>query len=228
MKIKKTVKVISKDHIYFVLTENGKAKRYRPWLGDIFAFAYDSIMQKSIFPKKFKGSISKHFDTLKTEYQSFKNVKVLEIGTGSGFSSDLLSKDISYTGIDISIGLLKQAVRKFNYHNLPDAEFYVSQASDLPFDDYIFDIVICDLSLNFLGDLDLFIQEIKRVMKEDSIFYCSVPVPERKNANVTIHGNLYSEDELKARFEKYNFNFNSRPVENGALLYFNARLKKNK
>jgi len=90
-------------------------------------------MYKSIFPKKFRGSISKHFDTLKKEYQGFKNVNVLEIGTGRGFSANLLNKDISYTGIDISVGLLKQAVRRFNDQNFPDAGFYVSPANDLPF-----------------------------------------------------------------------------------------------
>jgi len=63
-------------------------------------------------------------------------------------------------------------------------------------------------------------------MKPESAFYCSVPVPERKDAGVTIHGNLYSEKDLKSGFEKHGFTFNTSSVENGALLYFNAALKK--
>ena len=224
MKIKETLKVIRKDGINFMLDDKGKIRKFKPWLGDLFAFAYDSIMQKSIFPKKFKGSISNHLEILKKEYHPIQSKIILEIATGSGFSSEILSKNNSYTGIDISVGLLKQAVRKFKEQNFPDAEFFVSPANDLPFNNQFFDIVICDLSLNFLGDLDNFIKEIKRVMKTGSVFYCSVPVPEKKDSKVVIHGNLYSENELKTNFEKYNFVFTPRPAENGALLYFKARL----
>ncbi|MBN1184006.1 MAG: class I SAM-dependent methyltransferase [Bacteroidales bacterium] len=224
MKTKETIKVIRKDGINFILDDKGRIKKFKPWLGDLFAFAYDSIIQKSIFPKKFKGSIAKHFELLKKEYQTIQNKNVLEIATGSGFSSELLNTNISYTGIDISAGLIKQAARKFEAHHFTDAEFFVSAANELPFSDQFFDIVICDLSLNFLGDLEDFIKEIKRVMKTGSVFYCSVPVPEKKDPKVIIHGNLYSENELKTNFEKHNFIFNLRPNENGALLYFNTKL----
>jgi len=64
-------------------------------------------------------------------------------------------------------------------------------------------------------------------MKPSSVFYCSVPVPEKKDTKVVIHGNLYSESELKTHFEKFNFIFNPRSIENGALLYFNASLLPN-
>ncbi len=224
MKTKESLKIIQKNNLFFILDDKGKIKKFKPWLGDMFAFAYDRIMHKSIFPKKFKGNISKHFEILRKEYQLIQNNIILEIATGSGFSSKLLSTNNSYTGIDISVGLLKQAVRKFKAHRFTDAEFYVSTANELPFCDQFFDIVICDLSLNFLGDLDNFIKEIKRVMKAGSVFYCSVPIPEKKDPKVIIHGNLYSENELKTHFEKFNFIFNPRSIENGALLYFNARL----
>jgi SAM-dependent methyltransferase len=224
MKIIERLEVLNKHGINFILDDKGKIRKYKPWLGDLFAFVYDSIMQKSIFPKKFKGSISRHFEILRKEYQPIQNNNILEIATGSGFSSKLLSTNNSYTGIDISVGLLKQAVQKFRDQHFTNAEFFVSTANELPFCDQFFDIVICDLSLNFLGDLDNFITEIKRVMKAGSIFYCSVPVPEKKDPKVIIHGNLYSENELKTHFEKFNFIFKPRPIENGALLYFNARL----
>jgi len=227
MKIKESLQVIQKNCIYYVLDEKGKIIKYKPWLGDMFAFLYDRIMEKSIFPKKFKGSISKHFEILKGEYQDIHGKNLLEIATGSGFSAKLFSNDNSYTGIDISSGLLFQAVRKFKNLDFPEAEFFVTIANDLPFINDFFDIVICDLSLNFLGDLEIFIKEIKRVMKKGSIFYCSVPVPEKKHPKVIIRGNLYSENELKTNFEKYNFIFTPRPIENGSLLYFNARLQSN-
>ena len=224
MKIKESIKVTRKNNIYYILDSNGKIVKYKPWLGDIFSCLYDRIMEKSIFPKKFKGDFLKHFNILREEYQNIHGINLLEIATGSGFSSDLISNDNSYTGIDISSGLLSLAVRKFNNRNFREAEFYISDASDLPFNDSIFDVVICDLSLNFLGDIQTFIKEMKRVMKKESVFYCSVPVPEKKHPKVTIHGNLYSENELEGYFTKYDFIFSPARVENGALLYFSARL----
>ncbi len=225
MKIKGSAEVVLKDGLYYLLDEKGKIRKFKPWLGDIFAFAYDPIMRKSVFPKKFKGSFSNHREILKGEYQSINNKRILEIATGSGFSSEVLNSDNSYTGIDISAGLLKKAVRKFQAHQFSDAEFYVSAASELPFCDGYFDTVVCDLSLNLLGDIYSFIREIRRVMKPGSVFYCSVPVPEKKAPGVVIHGNLYSETDLKTSFEKLNFVFTRKPFDNGALLYFNAFLQ---
>jgi ubiquinone/menaquinone biosynthesis C-methylase UbiE len=85
-------------------------------------------------------------------------------------------------------------------------------------------VAICDLSLNFIGNIETFVKEIKRVMKQGSKFFCSVPVPERKEPKVKIHGSLYSENELKTCFEKFGFSFVPKPTENGALLYFVAKL----
>ena len=162
MKLKESLKVTQKNNIYYVLDDNGKIIKYKPWLGDIFSCLYDRIMEKSIFPKKFKGSIVKHFNILKEEYQDIHGINLLEIATGSGFSSELISNDNSYTGTDISSGLLSQAVRKFKNSNFRDTEFYVATASDLPFNNSYFDVVICDLSLNFFGEIHTFIKEIKR------------------------------------------------------------------
>lgn len=60
MKLKESLKVIRKNNIYYVLDDKAKIKKFKPWLGDIFAFLYDRIMQKSVFPKKFNGYIEKH------------------------------------------------------------------------------------------------------------------------------------------------------------------------
>jgi SAM-dependent methyltransferase len=222
VKLKEGIKVIRKNRINYVLDNNGRIKKFKPWLGDIFSFMYDRIMEKSIFPKKFRGDISKHYDILKNEYQNLTGKNLLEIASGSGFSASLLNRNNSYSGIDISSGLLKLAEKRFSEKGFEDFELFVADASDLPFSDEYFDIVFCDLSLNFLGDIETFIIELKRVMKKDSCFYCSVPIPERKDPKVVIHGNLYSENELKTWFEKYNFHFNMKPVENGALAYFEA------
>ena len=207
MKLKESVKTVKKNNISYVLDDTGRIKKITPWLGDIFSFLYDRIMERSVFPKKFNANLSKHFDILKQEYSDFHSIKILDIGAGNGYSAALLNKDNSYTGIDISRGLLLQAVKRFADKSFQDTDFYIADAKDLPFSDGYFDAVICDLTLNFLGDLEIFVKELKRVMKNNSSFFCSIAVPERKDSKGTIHGNLYSENELKDLFQKYGFTF---------------------
>ena len=219
---KKEFSTIKKQGINYLIDKNGKIKKFKPWLGDIFSFLYDRIMEKSIFPKKFNASIHKHFEILKNEFHNIHNKKILEIATGSGNAVNFLNNDNHFIGIDISPELLRKAAKKFKQYEFQDAEFYIADAKNLPFRNDFFDIGICNLSLNFFGDIGPFISELKRVIKKGAKFYCSVPIPERKPQKSKIRGTLYSEKELKAIFEKYGFNFESKPDENGAVLYFTA------
>jgi len=215
---------VQKKNLHYVLDEEGHIKKYKPWLGDIFSFLYDRIMEKSIFPGKFNASLEKHIDILKNESRDIHHARILELATGSGSAALFLNKDNKYTGIDISPGLLKRAYSRFKETGFEVVDLYVSAAEDLPFPDKQFDFAICHLSLNFFSDIELFIRELKRVLKHKATFYCSVPVPERKPAKSTIHGTLYTEKELKTFFETQGFNFRSMPHKNGAILYFSASL----
>jgi len=201
---------------------NGERIKYTHWLGDLFSFLYDSIMKKSVFPKKFEASIGIHNNFLKDELKDFHNKNIIELATGSGNLSDFLPPDNNYSGIDISNGLLKIAYRKFFEKGFNDFKLFLCSANDLPFQDNYFDVCICNLSLNFFNDIKKIIEEIKRVLKNNGLFICSVPVPERNKKKSVIRGNLYSEKELKGIFENKDFIFYSYDSRNGALLYFKA------
>jgi len=116
-------------------------------------------------------------------------------------------------------------VKSFRSAGFKEAEFYVTSADDLPFDDNIFSICLCILSLNFFNDVEKTFQEIKRVLVSDALFICSVPVPERNRLQSTIRGTLYSEEELGRICQEQGFRLESFPNENGALLYFRAILQ---
>jgi len=205
-----------------LIDKNGKIKKFKPWLGDIFSFLYDRIMEKSIFPKLFNGDIHKNFKILEKEFKHIHNLNIIEIATGSGTLSEFLPNDNKYVGIDISKGLLKKANLRFKKNRFENFELYNTSAENLPFNENIFDYAVCNLSLNFFGNIDLFLQELKRILKPNSTFFCSVPIPERKPEQSKIRGTLYSEKKLKEIFKKYGFDFESKPYENGALLYFAA------
>jgi len=217
--------ITKKQEINYLKDENEKTIKFKPWLGDIFSFLYDRIMEKSIFPKLFNGNIRKHFEVLNKEFENLHNLKIIEIATGSGTISEFLPNDNKYVGIDISKGLLKKAYSRFKRNGFEKFELYNTSAEQLPFDENTFDFAICNLSLNFFNDIDQFLLELRRILKIHSTFFCSVPVPERKPEKSKIRGTLYSEKELNKIFKKYNFDFESKPYKNGAVLYFTAILK---
>jgi len=222
---KKEFEIIKKQGINYLIDKNGKIKKFKPWLGDIFSFLYDKIMEKSIFAKLFNGNIHKHFKILEKEFKHIHNLNIIEIGTGSGTLCELLPNNNKYVGVDISKGLLKKANLRLKTNGFENFELYNTSAEILPFDENTFDFAGCNLSLNFFDNIDLFLQELRRILKTNSTFFCSVPIPERKPEKSKIRGTLYSEKELNEIFKKYGFDFESKPYENGAVLYFTAILK---
>jgi SAM-dependent methyltransferase len=224
--LKDGVKVIKKQSLHYIVDDGGNLLKFKPWLGDAFSFLYDFIMKNSIFPKKFGGDMLRHYEILSKELKGVHKKRILELATGSGSAVNFLPNDNQYTGTDISPGLLRKAVRNFKKADFNNAEFYVTSADDLPFDDNFFDIVLCILSLNFFSDIKKVLQEVERVASPAAIFICSVPVPERNKIQSTIRGTLYSEGELGGLCEEHGLRYETIPLENGALLYFRAIIKK--
>lgn len=182
-------------------------------------------MKNAIFPKKFGGDINKHYEILSQELVSTHGKRVLELATGSGSAVNFLPNDNEYTGTDISPGLLKKAVKNFGIAVFKEAEFYITSAEDLPFENNTFSICLCILSLNFFNDVEKVFQEINRVMLPSGVLICCVPVPERNKLQSTIRGILKSEDDLTEICKDHDFGFESLPSQNGALLYFRAILQ---
>jgi len=206
------------------LYQNGKQLRHKPWLADIFSFLYDRIMTQSVIPKKLDASVDEHIQFLKKALKDIHNQNVLELASGSGNLAALLSPDNRYTGIDISRGLLKIAYKKFQQAGFQKCELFICGAEKLPFINKFYDTALCNLSLNFFDELDSVIKELKRVMKNNSLLIASVPVPERNVKQNLIRGQLFTEEQLKSKFETEGFNFIPYDFRNGTILYFKAIL----
>jgi ubiquinone/menaquinone biosynthesis C-methylase UbiE len=220
--LKNGIRVIKKKELYYIADSEKNIRSFKPWLGDSFSFLYDFIMNSSIFPKKFGGDTGKHYKVLSQELKDIHGKRVLELATGSGSAVNFLPEDNQYIGTDISPGLLRKAVKKFMTTGFKEARFYVTCAEDIPFDDSIFSICLCILSLNFFNDVNKVFQEVKRVLVPNGTLICSVPVPERNSLKSKIRGALYSEADWAEICKKHGYTFESIPFENGALLYFKA------
>jgi ubiquinone/menaquinone biosynthesis C-methylase UbiE len=221
-RIKPDIQIIKRGDLCYLADTKNRLTRFTPWLGDSVSFLYDIIMSRSIFPRKFGGDIQKHYDTLTQALSDVQERRVLELGTGSGSAVHFLNQDNQYTGVDVSPGLLKQAAKSFARAGFQDPEFYVVSADDLPFETGCFDVCLCILSLNFIGNVERVLQEIHRVLLPKGQFVCSVPVPERNQLRSRIRGILYSEKELNEICQCYGFLFKPIACENGILLYFRA------
>ena len=96
-----------------------------------------------------------------------KDKKVLEIATGPG----LLAKKVAYASntmiaTDYSDGMISTA-KKGNY---PDnLTFEVADATDLPYADNSFDVVIIANALHVMPDPETALSEIDRVLKQKGI-----------------------------------------------------------
>lgn len=202
--------------------KDGKIVKTKPWLGDIFAFSYDKIMEKSVLPKKLNTPIVDHENYLKMLYGDIHSKEILELACGSGNLSRLISNDNKYAGLDISRGLLKRAVKNFKKAGFVESKFYQCGVNELPFEDNSYDIVITNLSLNFFPELEKTVSEIKRVLRKNGLVICSVPVPEKNENKTVIHGKLFSAQELKSIFENAEFKFEDLNHYNGAVYYFKA------
>jgi len=225
IKIKETIRISNKKGINYLLDKNNKLVKNKPWLGDIFSFFYDRIMEKSVFPKKFNASIDLHYKILGEIFKKISDKTMIEFAAGSGDATRFLNSNNVYAGVDISSGLLRIAKKKFELHGFTKFELYCADACDTPFQDNSFDAAICNLSLNFFQHIENFISETHRVLKANGILYCCVPIPEKKNPKATIRGKLYKLDELREKFESKKFKFEPLPFENGALIYFKAETK---
>jgi SAM-dependent methyltransferase len=221
-RIKPDIQIIKRGDLCHLADHENRLIRFKPWLGDSFSFLYDIIMSRSVFPGKFGGNIQKHYDMLAQALADVQGRRVLELGTGSGSAVHFLNNDNRYVGIDISPGLLNQAAKRFIRAGFHNPEFYVVSADDLPFESGSFDVCLCILSLNFIGNVEKVFQEINRVLLPNGQFVCSVPVPERNQLQSRIRGTLYSEKELEDICQRHGFLFKLIDCENGILLYFRA------
>lgn len=90
--------------------------------------------------------------------------KVLETSVGAGDNFRYLPKNVELYGLDLSYGMLKQAVKNAKRWK-KQAYFFQGNAEDLPFKDDCFDVVFHVGGINFFNNKQAAITEMIRVAK---------------------------------------------------------------
>ena len=89
---------------------------------------------------------------------------VLETSVGTAENFYFLNKKAKYYGVDISIGMLKRALKHINKWNV-NAELISCEAENLPFNNNVFDVVYSCGGFNFYSDKQKAVDEMIRVSK---------------------------------------------------------------
>lgn len=95
--------------------------------------------------------------------------RVLDIGTGPGRLPVLIANErplLQVTGVDLSLDMVKIATQEAQRRGLKNIAFRLGSASELPFPDREFDLVISTLSFHHWKQPEKALDEIYRVLRE--------------------------------------------------------------
>lgn len=112
---------------------------------------------------------------IKQMTESITYNKVLDIGCGDGGLLELVRKDSTYTGVDISPTQLSAFRKLLKQSKRNNVKLVQSDVSKLPFGDNIFDLVFaCDVLEHVLNPIKV-LKEIQRVTKKNGYIIFSIP-----------------------------------------------------
>jgi len=126
------------------------------------AWSYN-LSQRIFFWIKFGGE-KKFREPFLNELIIRDTDKVLEISAGTGDNFRFLNKKAEYYGLDISLGMLRQAKKHLKRWKIK-AKLFHCEGEDLPFQDDYFDVVFHCGGINFFNDKQRAISEMIRVAK---------------------------------------------------------------
>ena len=127
------------------------------------------------FHEKYSTNMQGYGNWIVSNCAFFEGMSVLELGCGTGSlwmgRDDILEKIGRLVLTDVSEGMLATAQKNLGKKNR--IEYQPADIQNLPFEDNSFDMVIANSVLYHVPDLEKGIREIRRVLKDDGIFYCA-------------------------------------------------------
>jgi len=150
----------------YLKDDNAKYMKMYDWM----SFVYDFI--ETVGGKIMYGNqVNKMRQEMMNKLEWKNNISVLYVSIGTGKDLDYIPKNIdinnlTFCGIDISLGMLKKCKRKFN--RKINLSLFKCCAEDLPFQDNSFDIVFHVGGINFFTDKQKAINEMIRVAKKNT------------------------------------------------------------
>jgi len=149
-----------------------------------------------------------------------QEMTVLDVPCGCGWGTSLIDNAKEVYGIDISSDAINYAYSHF------DAHFLEGTMCNMPFKKDKFDVALCFEGIEHISKEEgvLFLNEIKRVVKEDGLIIGSVPILDEngKDTGNPYHKFEYPEAYLRLLLE-YNFEIIAYDIKQGGdgpIVYF--------
>jgi O-antigen biosynthesis protein len=106
--------------------------------------------------------------------QFAKDKRVLDLGSGEGYGSNILAGSAEYVlGVDIDPACIQHASSKYSRKNLSFEIGTFARVPDQP--DHSFDLIVCFEAIEHTADQDALLTEVKRLLKSDGLFIVSTP-----------------------------------------------------
>lgn len=122
----------------------------------------------AIYDQRWKSYIANTLSFLKTWAEISPTDTILDVACGTGEFEQLLLDEYSLqqiVGVDISEKML--AIAKQKCIAYPQASFQIASASNLPFDNDSFDVIVSANSFHYFDDPLAALKEMRRVLKPD-------------------------------------------------------------
>ncbi|WP_392536245.1 class I SAM-dependent methyltransferase [Nostoc sp. C117] len=127
---------------------------------------YDQLA--GVYDLRWKSYITNTLSFLKTWAEISPTDTILDVACGTGEFERLLLAEFSsqqIVGVDISDKMLTIAKQKFSAY--PQVSFQIASASNLPFDNDSFDVIVSANAFHYFDDPLTALKEMRRVLKPD-------------------------------------------------------------
>lgn len=194
-----------------------------------FMFLYDFIQDYFVRPHIHKASAQRHRNNIKAQLASVKNLRVLDVGCGTGAAIPYFDSSNDYTGLDLSYAMLKEARKKLGKKPFTRSMLIQASAEKLPFGNGSFDFVLMDTTLHMIPEYRSAISEIARVLTAEGVWVCTTPILglneafDAKWKRISGKRGLHSFTEENLREDCLQNGLSYRRYDtNGGVLYFTA------
>ena len=187
---------------------------------NISKYDFDVFKKTSerIIPELYQESIEQWILLLKHKYayelalsKISKENKVLEIGCGDGYGSNILANSgAEIVALDVDPQSIEYAKHKYSKNNLT---FEVFDGSNIPFKDHSFDLILSFQVIEHVANIEIYCKNICRLIKPDGLILITTPNRTYRLTQDQLpwnpyHLTEYNENTAKEIAKKYFPNYN--------------------
>lgn len=131
---------------------------------------------KSIIRRFIRGFLDKRTSHIISLLGETRGQRVLDLGCGSGRLLAAVAQGAAWvTGVDYSPKMLEAARRRLGEEEIKNCDLILADAAAVPLESGSYDIVICAGLLDYLPDMGMALQEIRRLLKKSGRAVITIP-----------------------------------------------------